>query len=99
MDKTNKSLKEKVAGYLRYHPVSGKLLILVFIGYLTAIIISVSVGTTYITSGYQIAFFLLVFWLPSVPIALKTKNKYSNNKFNFTHICRIYIDFYAQCNF
>ena len=74
--KGNKTITEKFFEYLKYHPVSGRLLILFFVGYLSAITVSVLFENSRIISFYQIAYFFLL-WFPSVPIALKTRNKYS----------------------
>ncbi|PKP57991.1 MAG: hypothetical protein CVT89_03585 [Candidatus Altiarchaeales archaeon HGW-Altiarchaeales-2] len=74
--KNNKTTKENFFEYLKYHPISGKLGILLLVGLFVAIIISLLAGKTYFLNIWQIGY-LFLFWFPLVPIALKTRNKYA----------------------
>ncbi len=62
--------------YLNYHPISGTLFMLFFVGYILAFILAFSLNMPYAVNFYQIII-PLFFWLPYIPIALKTRNKYA----------------------
>lgn len=74
--KRNKTITEKFFEYFKYHPVSGILIFLFIIGYAGAFALAILLKMTYAVNYYIILYGFLS-WLPSIPIALKTKNKYS----------------------
>jgi len=76
MDKTNKSLKERIAEYRRYHPVSSIIFGSVILMWLLGIILSYIMNDIRIFQVSYCAYPILVFWLPMVPIAIKTHARY-----------------------
>ncbi|ODS39444.1 MAG: hypothetical protein A7316_05515 [Candidatus Altiarchaeales archaeon WOR_SM1_86-2] len=76
MHETNKSLKEKIAWYRRYHPVSSIILASVIVMGIIGLILSVIMNDIRIFQICYLAYPLLVFWLPMVPIAIKTHKRY-----------------------
>lgn len=76
MNKTNKSLKERIAEYRRYHPVSSTIFGSVIFIWLLGFMISYLMKDIRIFQICYLAYPLLVFWLPMVPIAIKTHTRY-----------------------
>ncbi len=75
-EKRNKTITEKFFEYFRYHPVSGILTFSVIIGYAGVFALAILLNMPYVINYYFVIYSFL-FWFPSIPVALKTKNKYS----------------------